>query len=592
MENIEFVDLRDELNRNNIEWYTPACCDPNGSNYSMLRVQMHGKFSFSQQGVWLEEQEHDEKCRSLLRLAAQKNYDLVLFPEYCISYPILKDIIADVSLHPKNRKLWVLPCQGIPYDEFEAFMSEISAIENVFLLDKAWHPDQVNARNFVTALFYCFMGKRGGKPVLCLVPQLKTQPMGDHDCLCEQAGMSTGSVIFTLERRLLTLLCADSMNHNITWQSFQKKGLLMPGLTILHPQLNCHPKDPVFSRLRWELFEHGEPGAYITCNWAKGTALYQQSYPDQAVEIVGISWSCIYRKHGDNIAAQWSRKDSLRLENGKYSLFGAIMPAQRTEVWFGLNHEEALAVNIPMLSPAGYGKVQISDIHAHMRLRYDPDEKNWVEWEDTLETLQQRIEAVCPKGDPLRKYSESVQEPYRFALDTPEKFDSDQFFALAIAEFHNNVLEIDEKENLIAWTLLLDEAERLTAAEALDQLLRLIYIFAGELPRQCAPLEGKHSFCYQPAQESRPSINFQAEKRAALVAYAQSEMKAQRHIKFLRKTECHDDDDLLRQFVRVFYYEPVGQKLECMPQLSPDITRGDGISVKGEITDGGNELNS
>lgn len=592
MEGVEFVDLRDELNRNNIEWTTPTCCDPDESNYTMLRVQMRGKFLFSRQGVWIEDSEHDEKSRNLLLFAAQRNYDLVLFPEYCISYFVLRDIIANGSLRPKNRKLWVLPCQGIPYDEFETFMSEAAANENVFLLDRAWTSDQVNARAFVTALFYCFMGRRDGKPVLCLVPQLKTQPMGDRNCLCEQAGMSTGGVIFTLERRLLTLLCADSMNHNITWKSFQEKGLLMPGLTILHPQLNSHPKDQVFSRLRWELFEHGEPGAYITCNWAKETALYQQDRPNQAVETMGISWSCIYRKHGDDIVDRWSKKDSLRRENGRYSLFGAVMPAQRTEVWFSLNHEEALGVNIPMLSPAGYGKVQIPDIYAHVRLCYDRGVKSWVEREDIPETLQQRIRTVCPEGEILRRYSEAVQEPYRFALDTPEKFDSDQFFALALAEFHNNVLEIDEKENLTAWTLLLDEAEQSTAAEALDQLLRLVHVFAGKLPPQCAPLEGNHSFCYQRAQDGKPSVNFQTEKRTALVAYAQSEIKAQRHVKFLRETECHDDEDLLRQFVRVFYYEPIEQKLTYAPQLSPDITQGEGVSVKGEITDGGNESDS
>ena len=589
MEGVEFVDLRDELSRNDIEWITPTCCDPDGSNYSMLRVQIQGKFSFSRQCVRIVDSVHDEKCRSLLQLAAQRNYDLVLFPEYCISYSVLRDVIANASLRPKNRKLWVLPCQGIPCDEFETFINEAVTNENVFLLDKAWISNQVNARAFVTVLFYCFMGKRDGKPVLCLVPQLKTQPMGDHDCLCEQAGMSTGGVIFTLERRLLTLLCADSMNHNITWKSFQEEDLLMPGLTILHPQLNAHPKDRVFSRLRWELFEHGEPGAYITCNWAKDTALYQQNRPDQVVETVRTSWSCIYRKHGDDIVDRWSRKDALRRENGKYRLFGAVMPAQRTEVWFSLNHEEALGVNIPILSPAGYGKVQLPDVHAHVRLRYDQDAKDWVEWEDTPETLQQRIDAVCPESEMLRRYSESIRDPYRFALDTSVKFDSDQFFALALAGFHNNVLEIDEKENLIAWTLLLDEAEQGTAAEALDQLLRLIYIFAKKLPPQCAPLEGNHSFCYQPSQDGKPSINFQAEKKTALVAYAQSEMRAQRHVKFLRRTECHDDEDLLRQFVRVFYYEPMEQRLVCAPQLSPDITQGEGVSVKGEITDGGNE---
>lgn len=592
MESIEFVDLRNELKRNGIEWFAPACCNSSSSNYSMLRVQMQGKFSFNRWGVRIEDPDHDEKCLKLLSLAAQRNYDLVLFPEYCISYCILQKITADSHLWPQNQKLWVLPCQGIAVGEFAEFMRLISANENIFVLDKAWSSPKVNRRSFITALFYCFLGYRHDNPVLCLVPQLKTQPMGDHDCLCEQAGMSTGGVIFTLERRLLTLLCADSMNNNITWQAFQKEDLLMPGLTILHPQLNPHPKDPVFSRLRRELFDHGEHGLCITCNWAKGTMLYQQGHSGDPYETINVSWSCIYRKHSEDVFERWSRRDSLRKENEKRGLFGAMMRPQRTEVWFSLYYEEALEFNIPMLSPTGYGKVQLPDIHAQMRFIYDQSAKCWTEWEGVPETLQQRIAAAYPKGELLRDYSEAVESPYRFPLDTSEKFDSDQFFALALAEFHNNILEIDDKENLIAWTLLLDEFEHETAVEALNLLWKLINAITGELPPQCAPLKGNHSFCYRPAQNGKPSINFQAEGQNALVAYAESAMKAQKHVKFLRKSECHDDEDLLRQFVRVLYYEPMAQKLACEPQLSTDITQGGGISMKGDITNGGNESDS
>ncbi len=140
--------------------------------------------------------------------------------------------------------------------------------------------------------------------------------------------------------------------------------------------------------------------------------------------------------------------------------------------------------------------------------------------------------------------------------------------------------------------MLLDESEQETAAKALEQLLHLIRILRGELPPQCAPLKEPHSFCYQPAQDGRPSVNFHAETQAALVAYVQTSIDAQRYIKFLRKEECHDDEDLLRQFVRVFYYEPIENQLNCEPLLSTDITQGDGISTKGDITNGGNETDS
>ncbi len=587
MDDLEFIDLQEELEKNQIIWNPPACCDSRVSSYTLFRIQMQGCFHFSQDGVWIDDPEHDEKCLSLLQLTVKRSHDLVLFPEYCISNRVLRKIIADKSLWPENRKLWVLPCQGMPKEKFQNFIDEVSGKDQIFLLDKAWTAPQVNRRSFVTALFYCFLGYRDGKPVLCLVPQLKTQPMGDRNCLCEQAGMTTGCMIYTLNHRLLTLLCADSMNNDLTWGSFQEE-LLRFGFTILHPQLNAHPKDRVFSRIRWELFEHGGPGVYITCNWAKGTALYQEGRK-KPTENIDISWSCIYRKHADDIFGKWNQNGSLRQENELYGLFGAVMRSKRTEVWFSLYQEEAVILQIPNPSFEGYGKLSIPDIHAQARFCYCQEAKEWTEQKVDPETLQQRIDRLPSGNTFLHQYSQDVEGPYRFALDMPQRIDADQFFALALASFHNNILEIDENENLNAWTLLLDESEQESAGKALDQLLRLIEILRGELPPQCAPLKEPHRFCYQPAQIDRPSVNFQSDKQDALVAYAPSAIDTQKYIKILKEAECHGDEDLLRRFVRVFYYEPKGNELNCEPQLSIDITQGDGISMRGDITNGGNE---
>ncbi len=395
---LEFVDLRSELEKNHIDWYPPACCSSKESSYTLLRVQMQGRFQFNQGGVWIDDSGHDEKCLSILRLAAKEGYDLVLFPEYCISDYVLRNIVTDESLWPENRKLWVLPCQGIPKEKFKSFIGTVSKNNQIFLLDKAWTSPRVNPRSFVTALFYCFLGYRNGSPVLCLVPQLKTQPMADQDCLCEQTGMTTGCVIYTLEHRLLTLLCADSMNNDLTWQTLQKEDLLKSGLTILHPQLNAHPKDRVFSRIRWELFEHGEPGVYITCNWAKGTALYQKG-DNEPTKAIDISWSCLYRKHTDDIFEKWSHNGLPRQKNERCGLFGAIMKSKRTEVWFSLYEEEAVELRIPNLSFDGYGKVSIPDIHAQTRFCYCQSAMGWTEQETEPESLQQRIDRLPPENN-------------------------------------------------------------------------------------------------------------------------------------------------------------------------------------------------
>ena len=51
---LEFVDLQHELKDKGIDWDLPICCDSQKSNYSFLRVQMRGDFSFHREkGVWI-----------------------------------------------------------------------------------------------------------------------------------------------------------------------------------------------------------------------------------------------------------------------------------------------------------------------------------------------------------------------------------------------------------------------------------------------------------------------------------------------------------------------------------------------------------
>ena len=226
-------------------------------------------------------------------------------------------------------------------------------------------------------------------------------------------------------------------------------------------------------------------------------------------------------------------------------------------------------------------------IHAQVRRCYDEGTLSWVEQVPNLETLQQRIDRMSQECPYLQENSRDVDEPYRFPLDTTDRWAADRFFALALGAFPNNIWEIDEKENLSAWTLLLDEQEQENASIHLEQLLYLISILQGELPPHCAPLKAPHSFCYRPAQPGKPSINLQIEEQGALVAYAQTPRQAQQYVKFLRETECNGDEDLLRQFIRVFYFEAKGHKLACVPMLSTEITQGRSTIMKGDITDGG-----
>lgn len=593
MGQIRFVKMEDELKKQGISWDVPPCCDPKVGNYSVLRAQIRGEILASPQGVWIEGTEHDEKCYALLKLAKEKNDSLVLFPEYCISDNLLRRLVEEVQLWPENRKLWVLPCQGIPNSKFSGLLDWCKTQSNIFLLDTAWNERDVNKINFVTAIFYCFRAYQDERPVLCLVPQMKTQPMGDRKYLCETSGMSTGSVLFTLNDRLITLLCADSMNNELTWQSIQDQGLTAQGAVILHPQLNPAPKDPLFSRIRKDLFEHDTSGIYITCNWAEGTALCPQIPAGLEKAFIQESWSCIYYKHTDDIKQNWKDKGELRQENGQHGLFGALMKQQRTEVWFSPYYEQVLELQMPNLESRSFAKVLPRDISAKQQFIYSEEENKWKAVDQLVKSLQERLEEVCSDEDDLLRYSNEIKGAFRFPLDTRQKYDADHFFALAIAGIPHNVLEINPDEQLVAWTQLLNEAALDTAAEALAGLWTLINILletgTNTLPPQCRPMKEHAEFCCKAGKKGKPSVNFKAEGLEMIVAYAAEARKAQKHLKLLQQTECHDDEDLARQHIRVFYNDPPTGCVECLPKLVTDITQGRSVYVEGDITSGGME---
>ena len=74
-----------------------------------------------------------------------------------------------------------------------------------------------------------------------------------------------------------------------------------------------------------------------------------------------------------------------------------------------------------------------------------------------------------------------------------------------------------------------------------------------------------------------------------IAAFASEARNAQKHLKFLQRTECTDDEDLTRQYVRVFYDDPPTGSVRCLPKLTTDITQGSAVHKEGDITNGGME---
>ena len=132
-----------------------------------------------------------------------------------------------------------------------------------------------------------------------------------------------------------------------------------------------------------------------------------------------------------------------------------------------------------------------------------------------------------------------------------------------------------------------------TATKALADLWRLINILletgAKTLPPQCRPMKEHPEFCYRAGEKGKPGINFKASGLEVIAAFALEARNAQKHLKFLQQSECNDDEDLARQYVRVFYDDLPTRTVRCLPKLTTDITQGSAVHKEGDITNGGME---
>lgn len=588
MPKIEYVELLDELERLKIKRVPFKCCDPSATSFSILRAQLQGDINFSKNRVWLpdEQHEHEKKCRLLLQKAKSEYADLVLFPEYCISYDLLKDIMNEKRLWPDAMKLWCLPCQGIPTAKFESWLKNLNRRKNIILIDSLWD-SSVNKSKFVNACFYCFRTKdSNNKECLCLAPQFKTQHMSDPTCKCEAVGLTTGTKIFTINHRLITLLCADALNNDIYWQDLQKQKLTN-GLVLLHPQLNKDPKHKIFCRIRQEMQTHNHPGICITCNWAENTRIIPTESTSTPTEIT-LAWSCIYHKHQDMTLNEWREsRVELRQTNSTHGLFGAFMKKERMEVWFSPSIEQAILATIPNISSNQFGSTQIHGTIAEKQFFWSNNDC----WQEQIfyYSLKERIEEekISKKLGQISGIYNVLREYYRFPFDQNNKYVVDQFFSLTLPEVEDSVMTIDEQENLLDWTLLLDQSEYKTAIGSLQQLKKLTEVLqqSDKIPSRLKPLKGPHYFWYGLSESYRSNINTSDQK--LLIIFAKSDIDARRIAQNMVVNEFSNNNYLAEKSLGVIYMDVFENEPHFLPDYSDKIDRGDNVIMEGDITNGG-----
>lgn len=581
---VEYIDLFDELQKMGYEQVCLSCCDSRYDTFSLMRVQIQGDLYYTKSSIYIADEAHDRKCASLLRIANREGVDLLLFPEYCISIRLLRQIAADKNMWPNEMKLWCLPCQGMPVKCFEALREQLGEMEQVQLVENAVCRG-VNGKKFVNVMFYCFSIWKKDRQFLCLAPQMKTQHMSDPACVCEVAGLTTGSRIFTLGSRIVTFLCADTLNNEISWKDLQDKKLTN-GIIILHPQLNRFPKHEDFSRVRGEMWNHNHLGMCITCNWAAGTRLVSvDAGHGGKPECIDLSWSCIYIKNVGLPFKKWQENTAhARKESACCDLFAAYMEKQRTEVWFSTSAEQAVTMILPNQITNQYGVTTIPSLKATERFCWQGDGWRSAYYSLTLED-RMKSDKVKEKLGQSAYIKEKLEPCYHFPFKEPDKYLVDRFFSLTLPNAAKELLTIDKHENLADWGILLDESDFIAARAAFRDLLELTSkaLKGSTIPRRLYGLKGEHRFICE-GENSRSNVISPDGKM--LIVFAVDDVVARQLSKALLEGMFDNNANLAECQLGVVYFDLASDDFHFLPESTVDISHGDHLIQEGDLTNG------
>ena len=576
------------------------CINSDPATFSLLKLQPRAVLQYDNLGPRCTEESFVSKCRVALQCAKNEYTDLVLFPEYCMPYSLLKEIICDETQWPDETKLWCLPCQAISTREFFDFLDAADKKERVLVLNRAcltgrsYHP-----RFFVNALFYCFVVRQNNAKTLILLPQLKLHAMRDPNYMCESIGLTTGSVIYCFEGDdicLFSLLCADVYYDELSWAKLMKQAGRC-SLVILHPQLNGNPREPSFSRIRKDMMSQNNPSLYITCNWAAATKLHNTSgsTPDLQID---LSWSCIYHKYDSQIPIQqlYQTAISAQVNNLNCGLFTGVMERSRTLVWFTDSHEAMHIIRLAAARASGFAVAnRFQDCCAIGRYVVEHGagfELCWTKQAYAF-SLQNQLKSI-PQLQYLNRplfYTPFVKQLCAggIPLCSGGKDQVDAFFALASAA-EQHPLALDELTEIpVAWTLFLDNKDVEHANTSLNRFLKLCNCLEKHLPPHLLELDKQFRFVYLPPEADKPPANLQStdrEQRRMLVAFAEDEFSANCYLQYLKKRILGQREPDGR-FVCVFYQDARSMAMKSLPRAETQITYGDSFQSGSSIINGG-----
>lgn len=592
---IQYVRIEDRLNIVGLNLPNFRICDNTRKDFSILRAQLNTEFRFdSLRGPHIVDNIHNEKCCRILEMQVQNSSDLLLFPEYCVSYDLLDTIIANNSLWPQENTLWCLPCQGIAHTEFLATMEKYES-QGVTVIKDAYTTN-IDIRNFINALIYCFIAfSITGERHIVLVPQIKTCPMRDTGYDCE-AHMSLGNTVFVFGLQnglgLISLLCADSLNQEISWRNLSDQ---CRSLILLHPQLNANCKNITFRQIRTDMFAQGNKHIYISCNWAQNTKLLNEDL--KSVLNINTPWSCIYYKYETSYRfEQWYENNLRRLKlNATYLLYGGFLSQEKVAVWYAYPYElihKIIAQKPYHRQPA----VLESEECVVVTAAYSWNETRW----DLLVEESEKSYRVSHYCNYLNEeYKELFtgivnDGKYNYPFACTDKINADQFLQLVLAETTLNYTCIDSNENLLSPAIIIDQDSLEKTEKALQEIAMLItQLKQGHFPKHLECYKQDHLFELHKEGIVYSNLTTSDKTRRLIVAITPDKTSAMSYIEHLKKgtlIQYSKEDDNDFPYKICVYAKRLGiGGYEHLPTFNPSTLAPERAGNRTKITLGGDD---
>jgi hypothetical protein len=283
----EFRTIQEVFAEHNLRPPALSVLVPDARLYETLAIQPGGEIAVRPDFVGnADRRAAVSKFSDFLRLAVEKDCDVVVSPEYSCPWEVLTKALVDQSL-PQAGKIWMLGCEAITPNDLQA---AISAHANV-----VWIHESIpaGAGRFLDVLAYVTKAEAttgGTKNVIVL--QFKTQAMGGNTF--ERDHLICGRRIYIWHNpqdniRLISLICSEALTFDPA--ADDELGLELHPYVIFHPQLNSDPRHPDISAYRYELYgwRVSDGIEVVTLNWARGFVL-----PEHPPSLYG--GSAIYTK--------------------------------------------------------------------------------------------------------------------------------------------------------------------------------------------------------------------------------------------------------------------------------------------------------